>query len=268
MSLKQYGIDVSHFQSAAAMPWQKIAETSSFVIARATYGTSKDKQTLEHCKRARDVGLSVGLYLFFRPTQHWADQLDAFAEQASAAKFGLGDIWPALDIEADPYPKPGQAVSPAWQEGIRQLLELWRVKFGGALVYITQREFGMLGKPDWLLEYPLWVAHYTAAANPATPGGRPWLIWQHRVGPYDPKGPGGYFSGGSPQLDQNRLGGVLPLVGVHGETPVGRQGDADGATDADLHAVARLAMAEVDDPIELDAAREERDEQIREGNGS
>lgn len=211
---KPYGIDVSHHQSPAALPWAKFAQSSSFCIVRGSYGLMRDRVTVEHVKRARGAGLTVGLYHFFRPSQSVVDQLAIFRSQLDLAGITTGDIVPALDVEADPLPKPGEHVSPDWQPGVREILEALVDQYGDALVYITQREFGMLGKPAWLLDRPLWIAHYTGAAKPATPANQPATIWQHRVGPYDPDGPGGYVTA-KPELDQNRLLGTLPLIGAH-----------------------------------------------------
>lgn len=207
-----YGIDVSHHQKPAALPWDRIAHDSNFCIVRATYGAGlRDRECAEHARRARAVGLRVGLYHFFRPSQPVADQLAAFRSAAQAASYRPGDILPALDVEADPIPKM-QHVSPSWEPDVRAMAAALSADFGGAcLIYITQREFGLLGKPAWLLEHPLWVAHYTGAKKPATPGNRPCLIWQHRVGPYVPNGPGGYDQA-LPELDQNRAFGNLPIV--------------------------------------------------------
>lgn len=216
---KRYGIDVSHHQAPTSLAWSTIAQTSSFCIVRGSYGTMKDRVTAEHVKRARGVGLKVGLYHFFRPTQPVKDQLATFRAQLELAKIGTGDVIPTIDVEHDPIPKPGVAVSPAWQGSVLEFVDAMASELGDCMVYITQREFGMLGAPSWLLSRPLWVAHYTGAAKPATPGNRPWTIWQHRVGPYDPNGPGGYDKA-RPELDQNRLAGALPLIGAGAEFKV------------------------------------------------
>lgn len=208
--MKPYGVDVSHHQAPASLPWAKFAESSGFCICRGSYGTMKDRVTAEHVKRARAAGLKVGLYHFFRPSQSVMDQLAVFRAQLQLAGIGPGDIVPAIDVEADPFPKL-TAVSPAWQGSVLQFVDQMVAEFGDCMVYITQREFGQLGAPAWLLTRPLWVAHYTGAAKPATPGNKPATIWQHRVAPYDPSGPGGYDKV-SPVLDQNRLLGTLPLI--------------------------------------------------------
>ncbi len=229
--MKPYGVDISHHQNPASLPWATFAESSSFAIVRGSYGTMRDRVTAEHVKRARGVGLKVGLYHFYRPSQPVQDQLAVFRAQLELAKIGAGDIIPTIDIEADPIPKPGIPVSPAWQGSVLEFVDAMVSELGDCMVYITQREFGMLGAPAWLLTRPLWVAHYTGAAKPATPGNKPWTIWQHRVGPYDPNGAGGYDTA-HPVLDQNRLAGTLPLIGavepvVNSTLPPAHETDGD-----------------------------------------
>lgn len=216
--MQRYGVDVSHHQAPASLPWAKFAESSSFAIVRGSYGTMRDRVTAQHVKFARAAGLKVGLYHFFRPSQSVVDQLAVFRSQLELAAIGAGDIIPTIDVEADPLPK-ATPVSPAWQGSVLQFVDAMVSELSDCMVYITQREFGMLGAPAWLLSRPLWTAHYTGAARPATPGNKPATIWQHRVGPYDPTGPGGYVSS-APVLDQNRLLGELPLIGAGSARPV------------------------------------------------
>ncbi len=223
--MKQYGVDVSHHQNPTLLPWSRFAESSSFAIVRGSYGTMKDRVTAEHVRRARAVGLKVGLYHFFRPSQLVRHQLATFRAQLELAQIGVGDIVPTIDVEADPMPKPGTHVSPAWQGSVLEFIDAMVSELGDCMVYITQREFGMLGAPEWLLTFPLWVAHYTQAAKPATPGNRPWTLWQHRVGPYVPLGPGGYDKA-NPLLDQNHAV-ELPLVESLSLEPVAQPAPTD-----------------------------------------
>lgn len=207
-----YGLDLSHHQAPGALPWASFRGKVDFVIARAGYGSARDRHVSEHIARARDIGAKVGLYIFYRPSEEVGAQLDTLFDVAHAVGLGPGDIVPALDIEQDPIPSP-TPVAPSWSEHCREFTDAIVTQFGDALVYITQREWGMLGKPEWVLQRPLWVAHYTDAKMPATPGNVPATIWQHRVGPFDPSGPGGATNpAGTIQLDQNRLLLPLPLI--------------------------------------------------------
>lgn len=207
-----FGVDLSHHQDPAKVPWERFPGVVDFVLARASYGGGlRDRAVVEHARRARQTGARVGLYQFFRPSQTVADHLAMLRAVADAVSLTEGDIVPALDIELDPLPS-AQPVSPSWEPACRELVEGIVDLWGDCLVYITRREWGMLGKPAWVLERPLWVAHYTADAAPASPGGVVPTIWQHRVGPFDARGPGGYDAA-HPDYDQDRLLRPLPLIG-------------------------------------------------------
>lgn len=209
-----FGIDVSHHQAARVVPWATIAQTATFCICRSGYGALlRDREVANHMKAARAHGLKVGLYHFFRSIHSVSSQLDLFRSVADQVGCQTGDIVPFVDIEKDPVPASGAEVEPAWSEPARQLVEAIASEVGGCGVYITQREFKMLGSPEWVLQRPIWCAHYTKGA-PDTPANRPVHIHQHRVGLYDPNGPGGYYgSQGGLILDQNRALLPLPLIG-------------------------------------------------------
>jgi GH25 family lysozyme M1 (1,4-beta-N-acetylmuramidase) len=236
--MTSFGIDLSHHQSSAGQPWNRYEGKVQFVICRAAYGGElRDREVVNHMAHARKIGAKVGLYQFFRPSQsvssHW-DQLRAVAE---LVKLGEGDIVPALDIERDPFPKPGTDVSKAWSDKCEELVGKMVETFGDAMVYITQREWGMLGKPSWVLERPLWIAHYTAAAKPATPNNAEATIWQHRVAPFDPRGPGGYDKE-RPELDQNHGLKDLPLIGKPTDHGIEDELDANIITLSDTAIIA------------------------------
>lgn len=210
MTLLGYGIDLSHHN---APKWDELRGHVDFVIVRASYGTRLDEHAKEHVKRARDIGAKVGLYGFFRPGQVWGDQARAL-ESIADSVIGPGDIVPALDIEDDPFSMSDlKTVSPVWEDGCRRIVERWCELYGDAMVYTTQRCWTQLGKPEWVLHRPLWVANYRVS-KPASPGGMPPTIWQHRVDIFDPLGASTAPVPPPPgALDQNRLLLPLPLVG-------------------------------------------------------
>lgn len=204
-----YGIDLSHFQNPDTLPWELYRGKVNFVITRACYGSRLDERCAEHVRHAREIGAKVGVYAFFRPSQDVDSQFKMLVNALDRAGIVTGDIAPALDIEEDTYPMP-QPVTPAWSAPTEDFVGRIVSLFGDALVYQTQREWHQMGSPAWVLERPLWVAHYVDHA-PATPGDRPATIHQHRVGPFVELGPGGTFPG-TPQIDQNRLLLPLPLI--------------------------------------------------------
>lgn len=201
------GIDVSHHQAPGAISWPKLGETHRFVYARATYGTKPDETFAEHIRRARDVGLFVGAYAFFRPGQDVAEQLAAFERVVGAAGMGPGWLAPALDVEQnEQYDGPISADRYAPAETI---CRAWRARFGDAVLYTNPSMWAAIGSPGWLREFHLWIAHYDVAA-PKTPFGLSWAIWQHRVAPL----PGVLGSA----LDQN-IARALPMLRAPTEPP-------------------------------------------------
>ena len=205
-----YGIDVSHHQNPSKLPWSSFRGKVDFLMARATYGTMPDKFTRSHITQGRSIGAKVGLYHFYRPTQPWAEQLEVFTRIVEQV-CQVGDICPAVDIEKDPFPAPGHPVDSTWSEPCRLFTDNLVHRFGDAIVYITQREWRSLGSVNWVLNRPLWVAHYTSNPQPATPGNVVPYIWQHRVAPFVHNGTGGYDKN-HPDLDQNRGIKPLPLI--------------------------------------------------------
>ncbi len=183
-----FGIDVSTFQDPAApagFTYKAMRALSSFAIIRANYGTSPDHRAPLHIANARKEGFQVGLYAFFVATQPVEAQMDVFLAQALKCGVGKGDIVPALDCEDNGK----DVLQPAYEPLIHRACDILSSEFGSAMPYITQVGWYKLGKPQWMLALPLWVAHYTNSPKPATPGGVPATIWQNRVGPYAPGAP-------------------------------------------------------------------------------
>ena len=214
MDVIGFGIDLSHHQNPATLPWETFRGQVDFVIVRASYGTHLDECAKDHARCAREIGAKVGLYTFYRPGQLWTDQAAALESIADSIKLAPGDIVPALDIENDPFSTPPE-VSPSWSDACQRIIERWQNLYGDAMVYTSHYSFGLLGKPEWVLHRPLWTPNYKVD-KPATPGGMPATIWQHRVDIFDPNGPSTEPVPAPPgTVDQNRLLQPLPLVGYY-----------------------------------------------------
>lgn len=209
-----FGVDLSHHNTNP--PWARIKASCDFVICRASYGGAlRDRKVIEHVSKARDLGIKTGLYQFYRPSQPVNDHFKMLKLVADVVQMGDGDIIPAIDVELDPIPDPGTPVSAAWEPDLKELVDRVKKEWGACMIYITQADFRLLGSPLWLLENPLWIAHFTPNPTPASPAGRKPVIWQYRCGPFDPTAPGG-----APKpwdLDHNRLVQPLPLIGAQHE---------------------------------------------------
>lgn len=190
-----HAIDVSHHNDPQALDWGGMRLAGCDVcIVRLTYGTRIDERAAAHIKKARDAGFTIGAYAFFRASEPVQAQFSAFCQAAMLSGYGSrNDMVPALDVEDDTAARP---ILPAHSELAREYadrLGMW--KGASPLCYITQRDWGRLGKPAWVLSLPLFVAHYSAPSRPApaTPNGIQWALWQDRVGPFKLGGPHGYY---------------------------------------------------------------------------
>jgi hypothetical protein len=227
--LRLYGCDVSDYQDPKLVDWTK----QDFGIVKATDGKRSMRKTFFHVERIRAANVSaptvknpgfvsvyeprgcvLGLYHFLRADSSIQDQFQAFANVAIACKLGAGDLFPCIDIED--YPGYSLDRDPQGHaERAREFALFCRETFGGAILYIKAYDWKRLGKPGWMLEYPLWVAHYPREGStqhliaPAAIAGRSYRIWQRMVGPLgqtlqkskDPRA-----------VDQNIATAPLPLI--------------------------------------------------------
>jgi GH25 family lysozyme M1 (1,4-beta-N-acetylmuramidase) len=209
-----YGVDLSAHQNPATVPWSKYDGNIRFGIVRAAYGAElRDKYVEQHAQHFRDMAVNLGLYFFFRNIHDVQKQFDLLCSVADAVRLGNGDIFPAIDIELDPFPAK-RPVTPDWSGPAEEFTNKIVERFGDAMIYITRAEWKGMGSPKWILERPLWVANYTGAAAPYVPGDVVPTIWQHRVDTFAPNGAGGYNKS-HPDVDQNRLILPLPIIGLN-----------------------------------------------------
>jgi len=193
------GVDISEFQHENLIDWGYArAELGIlFAYARACYGVRPDKLTARHISRIRSAGVTPGLYHFFRPDLDVGKQLEVLGSICGATNIGAGDLLVAVDVEAWPDKwENGRAThwaqpNPSWCGPLREFVERIAEQFGGPVIYETQADWMKLGRPDWLLAYPQWVAHWPAKGSkavlerPATPGNVQWAFWQQLVDPLD-----------------------------------------------------------------------------------
>ena len=179
------GIDLSEHQAVGAVDWHAAARLGyRYGIARLTNGTTGDARCVEHCRRIRDAGLTLGAYLF---CVHWrtpAEMVAAFLRDAEACGYGEpGDLVPWLDVESWQGASGHHQAAPAWSPVAEETSERLAERFGGCAVYLNASDWAAMGRPIWIGRYPLACAHYTDSPEPLTAGGLQWTWWQHRVAP-------------------------------------------------------------------------------------
>ena len=210
------GVDVSHYNGVIS--WKTVAAAGiSFAYAKATESAGvTDKKFAANWAGIKAAGLPRGAYHFFHPQ----NPVDAQAARFIAAVGALapGDLPPMLDLEET------SATTDEW-DGVPlaqrvplalRWLQLVEQALGRKPIVYTRRGFVLqkLGDASALAAYPLWVAHYTGAPQPALPPGwNAWTIWQYTGS--------GAIAGITGQVDIDRFQGaqadLLALAGLpHG----------------------------------------------------
>lgn len=159
-------------------------------------GREIDVYCVEHSKRAKAAGVSVGLYTFFHPSQPAERQIDLTIEAHDRCGLGVGDLAPALDVESITN---GAQCTKAWVEPAKEILEALTERYETAIRYHNVSDWYSLGRPTSLQQWDLWLADYTPPAD------LPCLLWQQKSAKVD-----GY---GSIILDQNVAYGPLRTIG-------------------------------------------------------
>ena len=181
-SYAPHGCDISEYQRSTQIP-----QDIGFAIVRATFGARKDLRAVQHVETLRRrENCRIGLYHFFTDFDDVDDQLTAFFEVIDACGIGTGDIVPHVDVE-DTTGRGANPPRASWCGPLLDLHTQFVMQFGTAGFYCSRNDWSLLGRPPWLLEFPLWVPHWRRSPGPpATPGGvQPWC-WQYAVQPWNP----------------------------------------------------------------------------------
>ena len=131
--------------------------------------------------------MSLGAYHFFRPHIDPRAQFDAFRAVDESVGYGPADLVPWLDIEHDPgAPEGMRNVKRSWSEPAHELAGMFSGEYGEVMPYLNESDFLALGAPAWIVARPLAIAHWTQRAEPWTPQGVEWVMWQKSVEPLPP----------------------------------------------------------------------------------
>ena len=181
-------VDVSHYQPPGRVPWS--VERLAGGIVKACEGTSIDHGMTYHPQAIRAAGKLLGLYLFFRPKLSPKTAKDTFNAAAASVEYTSGDIIPTFDIERVKMGSTWKEAEPSWNEFAEEVCELLSAEYSNVLIYCSRVTWIELGRPKWLLQYPLFVPQYNFNGCPPpnpdtikTPGGLDWTLAQTYVGP-------------------------------------------------------------------------------------
>lgn len=226
------GFDVSKWQTPSKWDWPALAAISQrhreyagrplILIARATYGAKMvDPRFGEYVELAREHGLLVGAYHFYRQIHSARNQLTAWDRAMDLiADLGPGELLPVLDMESNEPNGDGRPAKDSWNRDCKLIAETWRERYGGCILYYSSYFPDLLyahrgdGGWKWMLDdgYAHWLADYSSEpGKPRTPYTDCWHLHQPAPRPV-PQYAGGIHpvdcDYAAPELDLGEL--VIP----------------------------------------------------------
>lgn len=153
-----HGLDMSHYQGEVF--WEAIGNNSkmAYVYLKATEGgTNIDKRYAQNIALAKQYGLKVGSYHFYRPTRPQVEQLRNFRYQCQAKD---QDLIPMVDIETT-----GGLRREALVDSLHKFLQLMeRAYHCKPLIYTYESFYNNTYRTS---------STATCSSSPATPAPRP-----------------------------------------------------------------------------------------------
>lgn len=164
------GIDVSRYQKK--IDWQRVKEAKvEFVYVKATEGaTYTDPYFKQNIAGARNVGIPVGVYHFFRMTSNAQAQFNHFKKVVGNRKM---DLIPMIDIEVNDGCSKSQI-----QKRLDALITLFKKEYGcSPMIYSSQEFYNKYLAPRYN-RYHLYLGRY-GGSRPVIDGTGSYTIWQY-----------------------------------------------------------------------------------------
>lgn len=190
-----HGIDISHYQGNVF--WETVGDNTqmAYVYIKATEGGDRiDAKYEQNVLTARQYGLKVGSYHFYRPKSPQEQQLGNFVLQCKPSE---QDLIPMIDIEST-----GGLPTEEFCDSLFKFLDLVEQTYRQRPLIYTGTNFynrHLAGKMD---RYLLMIAQYTQR-QPVLSDGRDYTMWQ-----YTGKG---HINGINGYVDKSRLMGEHKL---------------------------------------------------------
>ena len=167
------GFDVSHHQGV--IDWKQISPRHyQFVYLKATEGSDfKDRHFQENWQHAREQGLRVGAYHFYRICRDGTVQAQNFIETVPRKSDALP---PVIDLEYD-----SQCIDTYTREQLLREIRLMHDRlyahYGQPPIFYVSKNFYHLVLMGNFLHTPLWIRDY--AGPPQLKDHRAWSFWQY-----------------------------------------------------------------------------------------
>lgn len=167
------GFDVSHHQGK--INWRKISpENYHFVYLKATEGGDfKDRLFQNNWLSAREQGLHVGAYHFYRLCREGKIQADNFIASVPNKSDALP---PVIDLEYD-NACINQFSKEQLLAEIQVMHDQLQQHYGKQPIFYTSKNFYNIVLMDEFKNTPIWIREYQD--QPTLKDQRPWTFWQY-----------------------------------------------------------------------------------------
>lgn len=168
-----HGFDVSHHQGE--INWKKISPMQyQFVYLKATEGGDfKDQNFQQNWLKARERGLNVGAYHFYRLCRDGTVQAENFIATVPKKADALP---PVIDLEYD-----SNCINTYTKEQLLKEIQIMHdhlyKHYGKQPIFYISKKFYHIVLMGSFNQTPLWVRDYEG--KPELKDGRQWLFWQH-----------------------------------------------------------------------------------------
>lgn len=189
------GIDVSHYQGW--IDWQKVAGCSqiSYVYLKATEGESfLDKTYVRNLKEAREAGLSVGSYHFYRPNINWELQFNNLTRNVTK---NTQDLVPMIDIEVR-----GNVSEAKFLQDLQKFIKKVEDFYGKKPLLYTYQNFYNKHLVGQFKGYHWMMAKYQSE-RPVLTDNQDYIMWQYSAT--------GSIPGVKGEVDRSRIMGDYTL---------------------------------------------------------
>lgn len=167
------GFDVSHHQKDIA--WHKISpDTFQFVYLKATEGGDfKDRNFQTNWLKAREQGLNVGAYHFYRLCRDGTVQANHFIATVAKKSDALP---PVIDLEYD-----SKCIDYYTQEQLLAEIQIMHDRllyhYEKQPIFYTSKAFYNIVLAGHFPDVPLWIREYKG--QPQLKNNPKWTFWQH-----------------------------------------------------------------------------------------
>jgi lysozyme len=171
------GIDVSKHQ--ARVDWTRVAAAGfKFGFARAIddkTGTTADPQLKNNLAGMKAAGIFRGAYHFFRSNRNVTASANLFVSLLGTLE--PGDLNPVIDVEVANGANAAQMI-----DGVSRWIDIVEAGVGRQVIIYTFGAFwkSNMGNTPRFNNHPLWIAHFTNAAQPNIPSvWSNYTFWQY-----------------------------------------------------------------------------------------